>query len=1201
MAPKRATRSNIAPKTTNTTSVTNAQLQAMIDQGVTAALAARDANRSTNGDDSHNSGTGVRRTERAARECTYTDFLKCKPLNFKGLEGLPVYPNGLKEWSLFSISVIELALLCGRMFLEESDKIEKYVGGLPDMIHGSVVASKPKTMQDAVEIVTELMDKKFRTFSECQTERSGEKSIIGGIKPYALNAIITTMVHVLLNATSATELAIWPVCRSIANANTANKPARRDTSVGFTKDPIPHLGRYGSCLSKRRMDLFECYDIDYKDSEQANDIAFQKVFTKLRYGSRVIPKIAIPTWFGNYEFQVMPLADECIQRYNKKEHEEHLKAVLELLKKEKLYAKFSKCKFWIPKVQFLGHVINSHGIHVREPAKFDSIKGLGISNTPMEIRQFLGLAGYYRRFIEGFSKISKSMTKLTQKGVKFYSGDKQEAAFQLLKQMLCSAPILLFAKGAGGSAFEGLKTEARKPENIKNGDVKGMLVENSKYPEKYRTERETNPMEKLARMYLKEVVTRHGIPVSIIYDRDPRFASNFWRSLQKALGTNLNMSISYHPQTDGQSERTIQTLEDMLRACAIDFGKGWVNHFPLVEFSYNNSYHASIKAAPFEALYGRKCRSPVCWVEVGQVQLTGPEIVQETTKKIIQIKKRMQAARDRQKSYADLKRKPIEFQVGDKVILKVLPWKGVVRFGKRGKLNPIYVGPFKVLEQLRFVEEPVEIMDREVKRLKWSRIPIIKVRWNSRRGPEFTWEREDQFRKKYPHLFTKTAPSSNTVMSDSEDSTVTYTAVSSPFGGLSDIGSPGVDGPSVMPEDPYAYVVAAFQAPPSLDYVLPAEEQPLLAAVSPNADSPGYVPESDPEEDPEEDDDEDPEEDPADYPVDGGDDGDNEDESSDEDEDDEDASSAEETESFETDESAATPPPHPAYRITGRISIRDVPPILFCSDIEVARLLTIPTPPPSLLSPWSSPLPQIPSPPLPPILSPLPAPPPLPVSSPPPASPIHAPSSRTPPLLPIPLPTSSPPLHLLSTDRRADRPEVTLSPRKSLGIALSPRYKVGESLSIPTDRPPGGFRADYGFVTTMDREIMWDLERDVGYGITDTWDEMQDTYEIYTRLDDEQTERQLMAGRLNMLYRDRRAHACTARLMEAKARMSREACGSTTGSDYRDTDHRRHAQFIEALKLLKRLQTQMTEIERHEGPAKGPSQPDAPEEAGSNS
>ncbi|GJS12468.1 putative reverse transcriptase domain-containing protein [Tanacetum coccineum] len=181
-------------------------------------------------------------------------------------------------------------------------------------------------------------------------------------------------------------------------------------------------------------------------------------------------------------------------------------------------------------------------------------------------------------------------------------------------------------------------------------------------------------------MYLKEVVTRHGIPISIICGRDPRFASNLWRSLQKALGISLDMSTAYYPQTDGQSERTIQTLEDMLRAYVIDFGNGWVKHLPLVEFSYNNSYHASIKVAPFEALYGRKCRLPICWAEVGQVQLTGPEI-----------------------------RKSIEFQVGDKVMLKVSPWKGVVRFGKRGKLNPRYVESFKVLGKVGAVAYKIEL------------------------------------------------------------------------------------------------------------------------------------------------------------------------------------------------------------------------------------------------------------------------------------------------------------------------------------------------------------------------------------------------------------------------------------------------------------------------------------------------------------
>ncbi|GJY69631.1 putative reverse transcriptase domain-containing protein [Tanacetum coccineum] len=307
----------------------------------------------------------------------------------------------------------------------------------------------------------------------------------------------------------------------------------------------------------------------------------------------------------------------------------------------------------------------------------------------------------------------------------------------------------------------------------------------------------------------KMIVARHGIPASIICDRDGRFSSNFWRSFQKAMGTDISMSTAYHPKTDRQSERTIQTLEDMLRACVIDFGKGWVKHLPLAEFSYNNSYHASIKAAPYEALYGRKCRSPVYWAEVREAQLTGPELIQETTKKIVLIKQRMQAAQDRQKSYTDRKQKPMEFEVGDRVVLKVSPWKGVVQFGKRGKLNPRYVRPFRVLakvgkvayrlelpqelsrvhhtfhvsnlkkcyadeplvmplegihvdDKLQFVEEPVEIMEREIKRLKRSRIPLVKVRWNSSRGPEFTWEREDSFKQKYPQLFTNRASSSTT-------------------------------------------------------------------------------------------------------------------------------------------------------------------------------------------------------------------------------------------------------------------------------------------------------------------------------------------------------------------------------------------------------------------------------------------------------
>ncbi|GJY07716.1 putative reverse transcriptase domain-containing protein [Tanacetum coccineum] len=522
-------------------------------------------------------------------------------------------------------------------------------------------------------------------------------------------------------------------------------------------------------------------------------------------------------------------------------------------------------------------------------------------------------------------------------------------------------------------------------------------------------------------------------------------------------------------------------------------------------------------------------------------------------------------------------------------------------------------------------------------------------------------------------------------MSDSEDSTVTYTEVSNPFEGLLDIGSPGVVGSEYeglpwMLDDPYVQVI--LQASPSPDYVpgpeepeqapplsnfvpepvypefmppedevFPAEEQPLPVAASPTADSPGYVPESDSKEDPEED------------PADEGDDGDDKDESFDDDEDDDvdikeeeeypalvdstvvalpavdHALSAKETGPFETDESAATPPPHPAYRVTSRMSIRDEPPIPFWSKAYIARLLAIPSP----LSPWSSPLPQIPSPPL--LVSP-----PSHVSPPPlPDSPIYplgyiaamirlraeapstshplplpspiAPPSGTPPLLPIPLLTPSPPLLLPSTDHRAGVREACLPPRKRLCFAFGPRYEVGESSSAPIARPNRDFKIDYGFIATLDDEIMRDPERDVGYWIINTWHEMLDTDKIYGRLDDAQTELHMVTSRVNMLFRDRHAHARIARLKEIEARMSREAWGrSMDASDLtctdvmalrtqvvaqqseitelRATDRKRQTQLIEALKLMKTIQTQLTALRSRQRPARGPAQLDAPEEAG---
>nr|GEX53011.1 hypothetical protein [Tanacetum cinerariifolium] len=385
-------------------------------------------------------------------------------------------------------------------------------------------------------------------------------------------------------------------------------------------------------------------------------------------------------------------------------------------------------------------------------------------------------------------------------------------------------------------------------------------------------------------------------------------------------------------------------------------------------------------------------------------------------------------------------------------------------------------------------------------------------------------------------------------MSDSDESGVTYTDISSPFEELSDIGSPRADDhehlmlPEML-EEPYVEV--ALQEPPSPDYI-PGPEEPEQEPPSPD-----YVSESDFEAHPEDDDDEDPEDDLMDVEA-------------DEEEEEEhpapadsvvvaptaadQASSAEETEPFETDESASTPP-HPAYRTTARISIPAPVPMPAWTDSEVARLIAISSPHASPLSPWSSPPPQIPFPLLPPILSP-----PSPVLSPaPPPSPIRSLGYRAAMIrLRDKAASYSPPLQLPSTRRREDRPEVTLPPRKRLDIALGPRYEVGESSSAAAARPAGGFRADYGFVATVDREIMRDPERE-----------------------------------LNMLFRDRRAYAYTRQLMETEARMSKEAwVRATDASDLvhgevmsiRTTvlDHRRSTEISE---LRAALQGQVTALQ----------------------
>ncbi|GJT02010.1 putative reverse transcriptase domain-containing protein [Tanacetum coccineum] len=674
-------------------------------------------------------------------------------------------------------------------------------------------------------------------------------------------------------------------------------------------------------------------------------------YHQLRVREQDIPKTVFKTWYGHYEFQVMPFgltnAPAAFMDLTNR-HEEHLKAILELLKKEQLYAKFSKCEFWIPKVQFLGLVIDNRGIHV-DPAKIESIKDWASPRSPTEIRQFLGLAGYYRRFIEGFSKIAKSMTKLTHKGIKFDWGEKEENAFQLIKQKLCSAPILALPEGSVDfmvycdASHKGLgdvlmqrekmiayasrqlkytvftnhkslqhildqkelnmrqrrwlellrdydcdiryhpgkenivadalshkerikplrvralvmtigldlpkqileaQIEAQKPENLVNEDVGGIIrrdipkerlkpradgtlclhgrswlpcygdlrsvIMHESHKSKYSIHpgsekmyqdvkklywwpnmkagiatyvgkcltcvrvkaehqrssgllvqpeipewkwdnitmdfitklpkssqgfdtiwvivdrltksahflpiRENDPLDKLARLYLNRIVARHGIPASIICDRDGRFTSNFWRSFQKALGTDISMSTAYHPETDGQSERTIQTLEDMLRACVIDFGK-----------------------VSITGVLGRSWRSPTDWPGVDPRN---------------NIKDRPDQAEDascsgstKELRRSEMKANGVRAKVGKVAYKLELPQElsrvhhtfHVSNMKKCYADEPL-VMPLEgihVDDKLQFVEEPVEIMEREIKRLKQSRIPLVKVfleldLWNSK-------------------------------------------------------------------------------------------------------------------------------------------------------------------------------------------------------------------------------------------------------------------------------------------------------------------------------------------------------------------------------------------------------------------------------------------------------------------------------------
>ncbi|GKA80979.1 putative reverse transcriptase domain-containing protein [Tanacetum coccineum] len=536
-----------------------------------------------------------------------------------------------------------------------------------------------------------------------------------------------------------------------------------------------------------------------------------------------ISKITFKTLYGHFEFIVTPFSptnapavfmdlmnricrpyldkfvivfidDILIYSKTQEEHLEHLRLVLELHRKEKLYAKFSKY-----------------------PSKIEAVKNLKAPRTSNEVRSFLGSAGYYRIHISNLDKLCNAPVLALLDGpedfvielfsdydceIRYHPGKVNVVADALSrKERVKPKRVRAMDMTSQLSIKDKILVAPKEAEDESAGLQKGLdeMIEQRRADKMYYDLRDRYwwpGLKKDIAIYVSKcltswkVKTEHQRPSDLLQQPEipewkweriamnfvtNRFTSRFWQSMQEALETRLDMSMNYHPQTDGQSEHTIYTLEDMLRACVLDFRGSWDVHLPVVEFSHNNSYHSSVRCALFEALYGRKCCSPIMWAKIEEGQLIGPELVQETTKKILQIKDRLKAA--------------------------LSPWKGVVRFRKKGKLAPRFVGPFEIIEKvgsvayrielpeelndvhdtfhvsnlkkrlanptlqvpldeirvddkLNFVEEPVEIMEREFKKLKRSRIAIVKVWWNSKRGPEFTWEREDQMKLKYPQLFS---------------------------------------------------------------------------------------------------------------------------------------------------------------------------------------------------------------------------------------------------------------------------------------------------------------------------------------------------------------------------------------------------------------------------------------------------------------
>nr|GEU51470.1 hypothetical protein [Tanacetum cinerariifolium] len=759
----------------------------------------------------------------------------------------------------------KLILLCTRMVPDEEDRVERFIRGLSDNIQRNLIDANPGRLQDAIRIANQLMDKKLQGYAARSAKNkrrmeSNPRDNRGQQPPFKRQN--TSAQNVAKAYTTGNNEIRGNQTRNksrnkTGNNTRGNKVTEKAYAIGgggtnpnsnvfagtflLKNCYAPML--FDSSADKSFMSTTFTALLDVAPSTLDTSYAIKLADGRVLETNIVLRGCTLGLLGHMFNIDLMPVElgsfDVIIARapYRLTPSEmQELSTQLQELS-DRGFIRPSSLPWGAPlsKVKFIGHVIDSEGIHF-DPAKIEAIKDWASPKTPIEIRQFL------------------------------------EAAFQLLNQKLCSAPILALPEGSEnfmvycdashkglgavliqnekviayasrqlkkelnmrqrrwlellsdydceiryhqGKANVGADALTRKKENLINEELQGMinklepradgmlclnnrswiscfgdlraLIMHESHKLKYSIHpgsdkmyqdmkklywwpnmktaagqdtiwvivdrltksahflpmREDDMLEKLTRRYLKEVVLKHRVPVLIISDRDGKFTSHFWKSLSKALGTRLDMSTAYHPETDGRSERTIQTLEDI------------------------------IKTALFEALYGCKCRSPIYWAEVGDRQLTGLEIIHETIEKIVQIKSHIQAARDRQKSYADLDPRYIgSFKILARIgtvayrlelseqLSRVHSMLYVLKLKKCMVEEPLAIplDEIQVNDKLNFIEEPIEIMDSKVMRLKQSLIPIVKVRWNSRRGPEFTWECEDQMQKKYLHLFTNSAP-----------------------------------------------------------------------------------------------------------------------------------------------------------------------------------------------------------------------------------------------------------------------------------------------------------------------------------------------------------------------------------------------------------------------------------------------------------